>query len=114
MISGALLMLFGYRPLAKFCERLIPKSIQVGTCIGIGLLTALAGATDVNMVQSGNYGTLVQLGPITPSVVIALAGVVLICIALHYQWRGSFCLALVCCSITFGLKKMIGQMEYLV
>ena len=41
--SGLLISILGYRPLSNFIGRLIPSSIQVGTSVGIGLLTALAG-----------------------------------------------------------------------
>ena len=43
IISGLLISILGYRPLSNFIGRLIPSSIQVGTSVGIGLLTALAG-----------------------------------------------------------------------
>jgi xanthine/uracil/vitamin C permease (AzgA family) len=46
----------------------------VGTAIGIGLLTALAGALDINLVTPGDY-TIVTMGAITPKIMIAIAGV---------------------------------------
>ena len=57
--------------------KLVPSSIQVGTAVGIGILTALAGATDIDLVVSGDY-TIVTMGKITPKVLIAVAGKVLL------------------------------------
>jgi xanthine/uracil/vitamin C permease (AzgA family) len=39
----------------------IPDSIQAATSIGIGLMTALAGATEIHLVVHGKY-TLVDMG----------------------------------------------------
>jgi adenine/guanine/hypoxanthine permease len=91
---------------------LIPFSIQIGTAVGIGLLTALAGATEIDLVVTGHY-TIVKLGKITPEVMVTIAGKLffynllaplhhflslsgstLIAIALHYHIKGAFCLAL--------------------
>jgi hypothetical protein len=53
--------------------QLIPFSIQIGTAVGIGLLTALAGATEIDLVVTGHY-TIVKLGKITPEVMVTIAG----------------------------------------
>jgi hypothetical protein len=63
-------------------RQLIPFPIQVGTAIGIGLLTALAGALDVNLVTPGDY-TIVTMGAITPKIMIAIAGAALVVTNTH-------------------------------
>jgi AGZA family xanthine/uracil permease-like MFS transporter len=98
VLSGCATMLLFYRPLGNFVARLIPTSIQTGTAIGIGLLTALAGATEIDFVRQGERN-LVQLGNISPDVCIAMSGVVLICIATYYKVKGSFCMAIIACSL---------------
>lgn len=103
IISGFILMLFGWRPLGKLFSRLVPKSIQVGTAIGIGLLTALAGAVEVSIVMPGDYGQLVKLGDINDKVMISVAGVIFICILNHYHIKGSFCSGIISCSILFWI-----------
>jgi hypothetical protein len=72
---------------------------------GIGLLTALAGATEIDLVVTGHY-TIVKLGKITAEVMVTIAGSdiflrfssfsgsIIIGIALHYHVKGAFCLAL--------------------
>jgi len=98
MISGALLMLFGWRPLGEFVRYLIPLPIQVGTAVGIGLLTSLAGSTEINFVKAGKY-TILELGAITTEVIISFVGVFLICITMRFHIKGSFCIAVISCSL---------------
>jgi hypothetical protein len=46
--------------------------------IGIGLLTALAGAIEINLVVTGDY-TVLSIGKITTEVTITIAGFILLC-----------------------------------
>ena len=71
--------------MAELVGRLIPFSIQAGTATGIGLLTALAGATDISLVEQGSNGQLLQMGAISNAVIIAISGVIIICIFTHYH-----------------------------
>lgn len=103
MITGAVLLsLFIYRPFGKFVTLLIPNSIQVGTAIGIGLLTCLAGSIWIDMVVVGQY-TILTLGPLTNEIYISIAGVAVIVIGLHYHVKGAFCIALILCSLLWWL-----------
>lgn len=95
-------MLFGYRPLGEFMKHLIPIPIQVGTVVGIGLLTTLAGSTEIDFVIAGTYKIL-RMGEITPEIVITFAGVIIICVAMHYHIKGSFCIAVVVCSLVYWI-----------
>jgi AGZA family xanthine/uracil permease-like MFS transporter len=102
IISGVALLLFGWRPLGSLSARLIPISIQVGTAVGIGLLTALAGSTEISLVVSGTY-TILKMGNITAEICIAIAGVIMICVGLRYHVKGSFCLAVIACSLVWWI-----------
>jgi AGZA family xanthine/uracil permease-like MFS transporter len=102
VLSGILLIFFGWRPLGRLAARLIPVPIQVGTAVGIGLLTALAGSTEINLVVSGTY-TILKMGNITAEVCIAFAGVILICIAMRFHVKGSFCIAVILCSLVWWI-----------
>jgi adenine/guanine/hypoxanthine permease len=102
ILSGAILILFGWRPLGRLAARLIPLPIQAGTAIGIGLLTALAGSTEVNLVVKGQYAIL-KMGFITPEICIALSGIVIISVCIYYHIKGSFCLAVVICSLIWWI-----------
>lgn len=102
VVSGLILMLFGWRPLGRLASRWIPIPIQAGTAIGIGLLTALAGSTEIGLVISGHYAIL-KMGVITPEICIAIAGIVIIAVSIHYHVKGSFCIAVVICSVVWWI-----------
>eukprot|EP01041_Mallomonas_annulata_P004970 gene4970-9942_t len=94
IFSGILLTCLGWRPLGNLVAKLIPLPIQAGTAIGIGLITALAGTTEVNLIIAGKY-TILKMGHVTPEIVVAMAGLVIVAVSLHYHIKGGFCLALV-------------------
>lgn len=73
---------------------MIPDCIQASTSVGIGLITALAGATEINLVIHGKY-TILDMGDLTPEVVIAMFALVLVAIMLHYHVKGAFCIGLI-------------------
>eukprot|EP01038_Epipyxis_sp_PR26KG_P005831 gene5831-8044_t len=100
LVSGCLLIILGYRPIGRFFGRLIPDCIQASTAVGIGMLTALAGCTQVNLIVSSS-STLVQLGPLTPELLITLSGIIILAVASFYHIRAAFCLTLLFGSITY-------------
>ncbi len=102
IISGFVLIFFGWKPLFQFVAQLIPVPIQVGTAVGIGLMTALAGSTEIKLVVKGDY-TILDIGTITVEIVIAMLGVLLICVAMVYHIKGSFCLAVIVCSLIWWI-----------
>lgn len=94
MISGALLALLGvFPPVGRFFTRLIPDSIQAAISVGIGLITALAGATEINLVVRGKY-TILDMGEITSEVIVAISALVVVAVLLHYHVKGAFCIGL--------------------
>jgi AGZA family xanthine/uracil permease-like MFS transporter len=72
---------------------LIPDSIQAAISIGIGLITALAGATEINLVVRGKF-TILDMGELSPEVVVAIAALVVVAVCLHYHLKGAFCIGL--------------------
>ena len=73
--------------------QLIPDCIQAATAVGIGLITALAGAIEIHLVVRGEH-TILDMGELTPEVIIAIIGVVSIAVALYYHVKGAFCIGL--------------------
>jgi AGZA family xanthine/uracil permease-like MFS transporter len=73
--------------------QLIPDSIQAAISVGIGMITALAGATEINLIVQGKY-TILDMGPLTDEVVIAIACLILVAILMHYHIKGAFCTGL--------------------
>jgi AGZA family xanthine/uracil permease-like MFS transporter len=102
IISGFVILLCGLRPLDKFPSMLIPNCIQVGTSIGIGLITALAGSTEIGLVEQGDY-TILKMGQITPQIMIAFAGIIIICVATEYRIKGAFCISILFCSSIYWM-----------
>jgi xanthine/uracil/vitamin C permease (AzgA family) len=62
-IAGFCSFALFFRPVLRFLVKLIPQCIQVSTAIGIGLITALAGCLNVNLIVQGN-NSIADLGPI--------------------------------------------------
>ncbi|RYH30183.1 NCS2 family permease [archaeon] len=102
VLSGLLLLLIGWKPLGRLAARLIPVAIQVGVAVGIGILTSLAGSTEIDLVEGGEY-TIVKMGKITPKICIALSGAILISVATNYHIKGAFCIATIFCSLVWWL-----------
>lgn len=95
MISGVLLIAVGaLPPVSRFVTKLIPNCIQASTSVGIGLITALAGAIEVGLVVRGKY-TIVDMGEITEEVIIAIASLIIVAAMLHYHVKGAFCSGLI-------------------
>lgn len=95
VLSGIVLVIIGVvKPVSALVTRLIPDCIQASTAVGIGLITALAGAIELGLVVSGKY-TLVQMGEISPAIIIAACGIIIIALTSHYHYKGSFMMGLV-------------------
>jgi AGZA family xanthine/uracil permease-like MFS transporter len=73
--------------------QLVPGCIQAALGVGIGLITALAGATEIGLVVRGKY-TIVDMGPITDEAIVGIAALILVAAALHYHVKGAFCIGL--------------------
>lgn len=101
---GPALACFSCVPCNATLQQLIPQPIQLGTAVGIGMITALAGATEIDLVVAGKY-TIVDIGPITDEVVLAMAGFIVIAVALYYHVRGAFCITLVINTMIWWLYK---------
>lgn len=98
MISGFLMFLLCYKPVARLFNFVVPQTLQAAVAVGIGVLVAFAGATEVDLIVEGKY-TILALGPMSHDLVIAMFGVIIIGTALHYHVKGAFTIALCFCSI---------------
>ena len=112
IISGFALLLIGiFKPLMRFFTNLIPDCIQASTAVGIGLITALAGAIELKLVIPGKF-TILEMGPITPSIVIAIVSTVIIALALHHHVKGAFISGMIFGTITFWLYSGTWPTQY--
>ena len=101
VVSGLFLLLVGvFRSFSRFITKLIPDCIQASTAVGIGLITALAGAIEVGLVVHGSY-TLLAMGDVTPALLIAGVSLLSIAVAQHFHQKGAFVIGLGVGSVLF-------------
>jgi AGZA family xanthine/uracil permease-like MFS transporter len=90
MYSGVIIVILGViGPISKLISKLIPEYIQLATTVGIGLITTLSGYTDIDLVVTGQY-TLLTIGSISNSVIIAFSGLILIAVGVYYHSRFAY------------------------
>ena len=77
----------------KFVEA-IPRSLVSAVSVGIGLFITFIGLVNLGIVQK-NEATLVSAGPITPTVMIGLAGFLVMIILEMRKMKGSMILGIV-------------------
>lgn len=95
IITGCVLTLLGFiSSIINIITKIIPNNLQISITIGIGLLTAFAGVLEINLIVKGQY-TILEMGPITIEIIIALSNLILITILLHYSTRSAFCIGLI-------------------
>lgn len=93
-MSGIAMFFLGiFGPIISFITLLIPECIQASTTVGIGLLTALAGATEIHLVVRGKY-TLLEIGDITNEVIISMAGLVVLGMAIIHHSKLAYVISL--------------------
>ena len=92
--AGVLLCICGSKPFAIIFLKLIPHSIQAATAVGIGLLVSLSGAHEIGLIVQGNR-TLLDMGEITPQIIIGLITIVLIGACFHYHVKGALVIGLI-------------------
>jgi adenine/guanine/hypoxanthine permease len=68
------------------------------------MITALAGSTEINLVVKGKY-TVLDMGPITDEIVIAVASTIIVAACLHYHVKGAFCVGLMFGTFTWWIAK---------
>jgi AGZA family xanthine/uracil permease-like MFS transporter len=95
MYGGIFIVCLGIiGPLSRLISKVIPNYIQIGTTIGIGLLTALSGYTEIDLVVPGRY-TLLTVGTIDSQICIAISGIILIALGIYYHSRFAYLIGLV-------------------
>lgn len=118
MLSGLVLMLIGvFKPLNKFIKYLVPDCIQASTAVGIGLITALAGAVEIKLVVRGSL-TILSKGDISPEIIISTVSLIVASVALYYHVKGSFVIGLAFGTMTWWIytnewpERLIGLPEF--
>lgn len=104
VLAGVLLIFLGYRPFGRIFSYFIPNALQIGVAVGIGLFTALAGATEIDLVVGGRY-TIVAMGPLTPEILVAMSGIIIVSVSLHYHFKAAFCYSIVFTTLVWWAYK---------
>jgi AGZA family xanthine/uracil permease-like MFS transporter len=95
MYMGIFLVGLGaFPPASRLLSKFIPPYIQLGTTVGIGLITALSGYQEVEIVVRGKY-TLLSVGKITPEICIAMSGLIGTAVGVYYHSKYAYFLCLV-------------------
>ena len=92
-LSGVFFLILTWLGLRERIVHAIPLSLRLATSIGIGLFIAFIGLKNLGLVVR-NDATLVGLGPLTPTVLLGLMGLLLIAIFEIRKIRGSILLAI--------------------
>ncbi|MCQ2345327.1 MAG: NCS2 family permease [Paludibacteraceae bacterium] len=95
LLEGVLFVILSVTHVREWIVRLIPPSIQLALGAGIGLLIALLGFTNSGLVVA-HPSTLVTLGDLhSPSVLLALGGIVLMSVLMSRRVPGSLLIGIV-------------------
>jgi AGZA family xanthine/uracil permease-like MFS transporter len=92
-VSGIFFLLVTLVGLRDRIVKAIPMSLRLAASVGIGLFIAFIGMKNLGLIVD-HPTTLVALGPMTPEVVMGLAGVLLIAILEVRKVRGSILISI--------------------
>eukprot|EP01040_Poterioochromonas_malhamensis_P015317 gene15317-17128_t len=93
-VGIAIVLLGIIGPLARLISKLIPNYIQIGTTVGIGLITSLSGYQEIGIVEQGRY-TLLSVGKITDEICIAISGLIVIAILVYYHSKVAYLIGII-------------------
>eukprot|EP01040_Poterioochromonas_malhamensis_P010320 gene10320-11225_t len=103
IISGFMLCLLGVLPpVDRFLTGIIPDAIQAAVSIGLGLITSLAGLTNIDLIVRGK-NTLSDMGEISVEVVVTFSILVIIAVLFTFKQKGGFSLCLVGGSVVWWI-----------
>ena len=102
--SGVIFLLLSLLGAREQIVRAIPQSIQVAAAVGIGLFIAFIGLQNLGLIVK-NPVTMVQLGSLTPQVVIGLLALIVIFILEARRIRGAILIGI---GIATGIGIIFG------
>lgn len=102
-VAGMLVGICTISGLSGYIIKIVPRSVQIGTPVGIGLLVALIGLSSVNLIDS-NVNTIVGLGSIWNfDLWFSIGGLVLLGSLLHHKIPGAMFLGIVTISLMWWI-----------
>jgi AGZA family xanthine/uracil permease-like MFS transporter len=103
-ISGILFLILTFSGFREKIVHSIPLSLRLAVPSGIGLLITFVGLKNMGLITS-NSTTLIQMGPITPTLILSLTGLFLIVLLELKKIKASILLGIffiVICGILLG------------
>jgi len=107
-LSGLFFLLLTLVGLRKRIVEAIPTSLIAAIGVGIGLFITFIGLTDLGLVVANKY-TLVSAGPMTPTVLIGLAGLLVMIFLESRNIRGALLIGIGAATLLAGLT---GQVQW--
>jgi AGZA family xanthine/uracil permease-like MFS transporter len=92
-LSGTFFLLLTLLGVRERLVRAIPASLRLATSVGIGLFITFIGMQNLGLVVQSE-AVLVQLGSLTPEVLLGLGGLVVIALLERLRVRGSILIAI--------------------
>ena len=106
-ISGTIFLILALTGVRKYIADAIPKELSIASAAGIGLFLAFVGLKGMGVIVA-DEATLVSLADFTPTVLIALLGLVLMGIFEVKKIKGGILISIV---ITTAISIALGYVE---
>ncbi|WP_195237060.1 NCS2 family permease [Romboutsia sp. 1001285H_161024_C4] len=106
-ISGTIFLILAITGVRKYIADAIPKELSIASAAGIGLFLSFVGLKGMGVIV-GNPDTLVALADFTPTVLIALFGIVLMGIFEVKKVKGGILISII---VTTVLSIVLGYVE---
>ncbi|WP_343101202.1 NCS2 family permease [Romboutsia sp. MSSM.1001216sp_RTP31141st1_G3_RTP31141_220114] len=106
-ISGTIFLILAITGVRKYIADAIPKELSIASAAGIGLFLSFVGLKGMGVIV-GNPDTLVALADFTPTVLIALFGLVLMGIFEVKKVKGGILISII---VTTVLSIVLGYVE---
>jgi AGZA family xanthine/uracil permease-like MFS transporter len=105
-LAGLLVGICSLTGLSSYIVRIVPRSVQIGNAVGIGLLISLIGLSSINLVDS-NENTIVGIGSVwNTQLWFSMCGVVLVGTLMHHNIPGAILIGITTLtSISWLIKR---------
>lgn len=102
IISGALIFFMTFVGISKLLLDNIPYYIKISTVVGMGLLIAFIGFTNIGLVVKGEHGAITALGDLTDWKIWLSIGALFVMAGMHMkQWSSSLLVTIVVTCVIF-------------
>ncbi|KAG5176086.1 xanthine/uracil/vitamin C permease [Tribonema minus] len=102
LVSGALVAVVTLTGISHFLMRITPHHVKLAIVVGMGLLIALIGMVEVDLVVSSGDESLVALGDLSDwKIWLVMSGLLLIGTLTYHQIEGGILIGIMVCTLTY-------------